>query len=523
MNHVRPQDRNFFDTSTPADPPAATHAAQHAATPGTEPSIGDELRSIFYALTSRTRLITVTTAITLVLAVAYIWLAPPLYRATTEILIDPRSKRLIQSEVVPTGLGSSALGADTLLVDSQVEIILSRSVLGQLITRLDLTRDGEFGGGRNTSWIGQLAGAAKAVVRGPRAFNLNPRSPYDAAMKNLTEGLKVERKGNTYVVLISMASKDPEKAAKIANTIAAIYVDEKKKAAQSTTQEAANSLKSKLDELRSASVDAELRAEKFRTDNGLIGTADLLVVKQKLRDVNAQLSTADAQTKAALAKLQQVRKLKNNRFATGANADAFQSNVMTNLLSQLSLVRAREAGLAATRFPNHPSVTAVKRERIAVENALKAEATRTEDRFRIEYNIAVENQKALAKQAAQHEATVARSNVASVRLRELEAEANANRRIYQAFLVRSKEATEQIDLPTNTARIISDAVVPSRPSSPVVALVLLIGLFLGLFAGTVFAWVSHLLNGTRIPERPGQYPVQPQHPQTANVKQVSSI
>ena len=500
MNHVRPQDHNFFG----AAPQTAAATVLPAGGPAAHQTIGDELRSIFYALTSRGRLIAATTIAAMVLAIAYIWLAPPHYRATTEILIDPRGKRLIQSEVVPTGLGSSALGADTLLVDSQVEIILSRSVLGQLITKLSLTNDDEFAGEANASLLGYLTGAVKALIRGPRAFTLNPLSPYDAAMKNLKEGLKVERKGNTYVVLISMDTKDPGKSARIANTIAAIYVDEKRKAAQATTQEAANSLKAKLDELRKSAVDAELRAEEFRTQNGLIGTQDLLVVKQKLRDVNAQLSTAAAQTKAARARLAQVRKLKNNAFDAGANADALQSSVMTNLLAQLSAVRAREASLAATRFSNHPALAAVQRERRAVERALRAEAARIEDRFQIEHNIAVENEKSLARQAQRHEATVGRSNVASVRLRELEAEANANRKIYQAFLVRSKEATEQIDLPTNTARIISDAVVPSRPASPVVPIVLLIGLLTGLFAGITIAWLLHLLNGTQLPRQQTQ-------------------
>uniref|UniRef100_UPI001954116A Wzz/FepE/Etk N-terminal domain-containing protein n=1 Tax=Klebsiella aerogenes TaxID=548 RepID=UPI001954116A len=63
-------------------------------------------------------------------ALTFLVLATPLYLSKTQLLIDPRAKRVLQTEVVPTGLGSSSQGDDTLLVDSQVEIIGSDAVLG---------------------------------------------------------------------------------------------------------------------------------------------------------------------------------------------------------------------------------------------------------------------------------------------------------------------------------------------------------------------------------------------------------
>src|SRR3546814_11600052 len=63
-------------------------------------------------------------------------------------------------------------------------------------------------------------------------------------------------------------------------------------------------------------------------------------------------------------------------------------------------------------------------------------------------------------------------NAESVKLRELEREANANRTLLESLLVRSKETTEQVGLMTPNAEILSRAAVPGPPSFPPTNLIL---------------------------------------------------
>ena len=75
-------------------------------------------------------------------------------------------------------------------------------------------------------------------------------------------------------------------------------------------------------------------------------------------------------------------------------------------------------------------------------------------------------------------------------LHELEREAESDRTVYETFLNRSKETQEQIDLPSSTARVISEAYPASKPGSPQVPLLLAGGLCAGLFLGILFALLA---------------------------------
>lgn len=69
-----------------------------------------------------------------------------------------------------------------------------------------------------------------------------------------------------------------------------------------------------------------------------------------------------------------------------------------------------------------------------------------------------------------------------VRLRELERVVEANRAIYEASLVRTKELNEQEGIDTSNTRVIAEALPPNRPTTPRRALVLA-ALIAGLVAG----------------------------------------
>lgn len=58
------------------------------------------------------------------------------------------------------------------------------------------------------------------------------------------------------------------------------------------------------------------------------------------------------------------------------------------------------------------------------------------------------------------------ANITMVQLRELEQRATALRTLYQSYLGRFEEASQKQSLPIAKARIISEAGLPTTPSSP---------------------------------------------------------
>jgi capsular exopolysaccharide synthesis family protein len=81
-----------------------------------------------------------------------------------------------------------------------------------------------------------------------------------------------------------------------------------------------------------------------------------------------------------------------------------------------------------------------------------------------------------------------------VRLRELEREAAASRRVYEAFLQRQQEITDQERMNSTDARLVSYARTPGAPFSPNLRIALVIAIMVGLFFGFVAGIVAEMLD-----------------------------
>jgi uncharacterized protein involved in exopolysaccharide biosynthesis len=78
-------------------------------------------------------------------------------------------------------------------------------------------------------------------------------------------------------------------------------------------------------------------------------------------------------------------------------------------------------------------------------------------------------------------------------MRELAREVEVNRAVYESFLARSRELSEQTRFDTSNTRIISRAAAPLAPSGPPSFLVLIAAILLGLGLGTALAWLREQL------------------------------
>ena len=463
-----------------------------------ERQLKDEMIDMFRAIWTRKKLVLLTMAGCIVLALVYLRIATPLYSATTEILIDPRKRQLIGTEVIPSGLGTSALGADTALVESQVAIMKSESVIGGLIDRLDLVSDPEFSGGNGNSPVEVATSIVRGIIYGNAA--LYERSKYDKAKRKLGKRLNIDRVGNTYVVRIESQSQNPGKAALIANTLAEIYIDESRQYSENSTRSAASDIDGRLDALRADMQAAAQAVEAYRDQHGLIGAQNTLVVEQQLYELNKKLSDAQAELSRSEALLDEAKRAIADPLT--ADGSALESSLFLQLIGRLADTRAQEATLRTTLLDGHPRLTALREQRQSLEAAVKTELERVLSRYETAVKVARQNEAALQQQISGLEADTARSNSNSVRLRELELEADLSRKIYESFRARSKQVNEEVGLQSDNTRVVSAAYPPSRPSQPKGPLLLVIAIAGGLMLGVFAAWVLHIFKGTEVPAKP---------------------
>src|SRR5690349_12703940 len=81
---------------------------------------GVGLREIIDTLLRRWRIVAITTGIVMALASLFILVSPTVYTASTQLLADPRDRRILGTEVMAT-----STGADPVLVESQLRVITS--------------------------------------------------------------------------------------------------------------------------------------------------------------------------------------------------------------------------------------------------------------------------------------------------------------------------------------------------------------------------------------------------------------
>jgi succinoglycan biosynthesis transport protein ExoP len=402
--------------------------------------------------------ILLSTMVAVALAVAFVLLAPHKYTATTQILIDPMDLRAAQSDISPTIQQSDAA---VLQVESQARVIASDNVLRRVVVSEGLDHDPEFVRGALAQQYGAIA-----------------------ALNELERRVQVKRSERTYVVDISVTSEDPEKAARLANAIAQTYLTEQTEVRSNAARQISQSLTARLKELQTRVRDAEQKVEAYKASHNIVGANGELVNEQQLSSLNGQLSAARARTSEAKARLDQVESVLHSKTPIGAFPEAVQSQTISMLRSQYAEIMRRDAEQKSSLGERHPAVIEIEAQGARLQKLIEDEVNRIAQSDRAEYERAKADEDMLSRQVDALKNTAVSTNESLVGLRELERDVQASRAVYESFLVRSRETSEQEQVDTKNIRIISKADRPLHRSSPPPSLVIgLAAMLLGFASG----------------------------------------
>jgi uncharacterized protein involved in exopolysaccharide biosynthesis/Mrp family chromosome partitioning ATPase len=405
----------------------------------------------------------------------------PRYAATTQLYVDPRELQLVDRELTPRSQDIAGL---SMVVESQARLITSNNVLLRVIEDTKLEKDPEFGG-ETTSLMGTLLNLISFGARSSVDANAGKMA---ALLDALNRHINVKRTDRTYVVDIEVWSTEPAKAAMLANAVSAAYLAESKQSQADAARRATTDLSGRLKELQDRLRTSENALAVYKAQNNFVGTQDTLVSDQQLSAMTQRLAAAHALTLDAQAKYDQIEASRRGATDAGAIPEALQSPTIANLRAQYAEARRKYAELSSELGPLHPSLKNMEkqvedlRKNITEElnrfsQSAKNDLTRARD-YEASLNRALDSQKHQSVDLSQ----------ASVRLRELERDVEANRNVYQSFLKRSRETEEQETLNTSAARIIGEATAPQRRIfPPAMSLIAMIGFAIGALAAA--AWV----------------------------------
>ncbi|TIV07153.1 MAG: chain-length determining protein, partial [Mesorhizobium sp.] len=110
--------------------------------------------------------------------------------------------------------------------------------------------------------------------------------------------------------------------------------------------------------------------------------------------------------------------------------------------------------------------------------------------YRNDFEVAQARETALRDKISTAAGKSSVDNQSQVKLKELDQQAQALTTLYQTFLSRYEEASQQQSFPVGKVRIISDATMPLAASSPRTMRVLALSLVLGLMLGAGFGGLN---------------------------------
>jgi len=417
--------------------------------------------------------------------------ATPLYTSTASIVLNLREQRVVDFEAVLSGMPP-----DSATVDTEVEILRSRALTSLVVERLDLTAVPEFNGQlREPGFVASIINPIKDLISGllpgqveDNALLDDEEIVHEGVVNALMAALTVRRAGLTYVIDISATTQIPRLSRDIADTYADVYIVSQLEAEFAATERANSWLDERVDLLREDVRVREQAVADYRNQEGLIDAGGATVAEQQVSDLNSQLAIQRAELSEAQARLDAVASQIERGVQADTIAEVLRSDVIRELRSQQSIIRSRQADLSSRYGPRHPEILTVARELSDIDQQIDGEIARIVASLENEVNVARQRVRSLQQSLAGARSELAVNNSAIVRLRELEREAEASRALFESFLNRFRQTNESEGLAEADARVIANAAIPSRPSSPNVLLNFALGLVLAGIAavGAVF-------------------------------------
>lgn len=442
-------------------------ATQSSRAPQRAADGGVGLHEIIDTLRQRWRIIAITIMIVMAFAALFILISPTLYTASTQLLVDPRDRRILGTEVM-----AASTGADPTLVESQLRIITSDAVLGRVVSGLKLDKDPEF--------VSSSAPLESAAVRNARAVL--------ALRKRVT----VSRAERTYVIDVNATARKAERAKTIADAIVAAYLDDQADANRMMTRRATEALTSRLSQLRTSLRAAEETAQAYRKAHGLVLAQGFLVSERQLSDLNSRLVQARVRAEDAEARYEEIR----GTAGSGGSNEVLGSSVITSLRAQLADITRKEAELSQSLGAKHPALIEVRAQLANVRRLIGQETARISRSAAGELAVARANEAAITREFKELTGQSQSDSASLIELRDLERDVEVARKLYEAFLNRAKQTAEQEQIATPGARVLAPAAIPLNASYPPALLVLLLGLFVGAGLGATIALASRRIEDT---------------------------
>lgn len=361
------------------------------------------------------RTIAIAVGVGLLTALAVLWLVPKRFQGVTTVVV--RSDQGGGASLLARlGLGDAASsggggllpgGAGRADLDTEVEILSSRALIGQIVDSLNLQVEVREPAGmpahelveqvripgafkdikvalerRGSGWVaGDGEQSSQAVRLGRGVVQLSPAAEQlsrielrvfdrEDAIERLSRRLDVS-KGKGEVIEVAYSGRDSLTASAVPNALAAAYLARRRITDRGTNRHKVEFLNAQLDSVRGELSEAELALQAFQESSGLVdGSVISKIQLEAAGDLRKEVGTIDVERGALLQLMDQVAQGRMSARQLAAYPSFLRSPAINDLLSQMATLETERLKLLERRLESDVEVVAMDRSIASLEGQL---------------------------------------------------------------------------------------------------------------------------------------------------------
>jgi succinoglycan biosynthesis transport protein ExoP len=358
----------------------------------------------------------------------------PIYEATASLDIDRQAPAAIIGQ---DAARLPSADADQFLA-TQIKTIQSDSVIRPVVERFN------------------LAGHEEASIDNKLLSTRVQNAPVKLS------SLKVTRPPNTYLLLVSYRSPDPELAANVANGIAQSYILHTYNIRFTAAAGLSTYMEKQLDELKAKMEQSSARLAQFERDLSVINPEEKTsILSSRLLQLNTEFTTAQGDRVRKQAAFDSVK----NGSLEAAEAST-QGDQLRRLADRLDEVRERFAVIKTQYGGGHPEYKKAASQVGELELQFSSLKNNITGRVGLEFQEATNRENMLKQAVADVKAEFDRINAHSFEYKAVKQEADADKGLYEELVRKIKEAGINSSFQNSSIRLSDPARPPLRPVFP---------------------------------------------------------
>jgi len=424
------------------------------------------------------------------------FLATPIYKAKTTLLIEEESSRILSIE---DEFGYQRRALDLRFYNTQLKLLKSKSLAERVARKMNLLSRPEFGAGKKPkkSFFASLKGfiSPKRKSEDEGLKSQIPLNPYFGVAAAVQGGIEVSPISNTKLVEVSYRSPYPVLSADIVNSLAEEFISFSVEKRYETTQQASDFLSEQIAELREDLAAKERELQRYGQEKKLFFTSE-----KESTIVSKFAAVLDAYTQA---QIDRINKEAAYREVKDLDVDSLPQFVNNTLIQTLKMDYARMKNeyeeMSKTFKSNYPKMIELKAKLDSMKEELKSEIKKAVDATESEYRSALKKEDSLEDLLETQRRDVVRMNSNAIFYNSLKIEVENMQRQLNSLIEMQKNTQVSArlgGLKTSNISIIDKAEVPRNPVSPKKKKNLILAFLIGIFGGVGLCFFMEYLDNT---------------------------